>query len=174
MVKKLKWSMVSLGFPGSSAGKDSACNAGDPCLIAGLERSPGEGHGSPLQYSCLEKPMDRGAWRAAFCGISELDATEWLSTAQHTVSSRMWDYIRELHSSNYSIILKNEFLFWLSLWDYSIYWQLEAVVFPIEFKLWLFIPDDSDSNMTYLYYCCLFFSTQPKQYKSWFNIFLYI
>ena len=76
MVKKLKWSMVSLGFPGSSAGKDSACNAGDPCLIAGLERSPGEGHGSPLQYSCLEKPMDRGAWRAAFCGIAELDATE--------------------------------------------------------------------------------------------------
>ena len=78
----------------------------------------------------------------------------------------MWDYIHELHSSNYSIILKNEFLFWLSLWDYSIYWQLEAVVFPIEFKLWLFITDDSDSNMTYLYYCCLFFSTQPKQYKS--------
>ena len=44
---------------GSSDGKESACNAGDPSSIPGLGRSPGEGNGSPLQYSCLENPMDR-------------------------------------------------------------------------------------------------------------------
>ena len=46
------------GFPGGSDGKKSICNAGDPCLIPELDRSPGEGNGSPLQYSCLENSMD--------------------------------------------------------------------------------------------------------------------
>ena len=54
----------SWGFPYSSVGKESACNAGDPGLIPGLERSPGEGNGNPSQYSCLENSMDRGAWQA--------------------------------------------------------------------------------------------------------------
>ena len=45
-------------------GKESACNAGDPGLIPWWERGPGEGNGNPLQYSCLENPMDRGAWQA--------------------------------------------------------------------------------------------------------------
>ena len=53
------------GFPGGSDGKESACNLGDSGSIAGSGRSPGGGHGNPLQYSCLEKSMDRGAWRAA-------------------------------------------------------------------------------------------------------------
>ena len=52
------------GFPGGSDGKESACNAGDPGSVPGLERSPGEGHGNPLQYSCLENPTDREAWLA--------------------------------------------------------------------------------------------------------------
>ena len=54
-----------LGFPGGSDGKESACNVGDTGdanSIPGLVRSPGEGHGNPLQYSYLENPMDRGAW----------------------------------------------------------------------------------------------------------------
>ena len=55
-----------MGFPGSSAGKESACNAGDPSSIPELERSPGGGHGNPHQYSCLENPMDRGAWPATY------------------------------------------------------------------------------------------------------------
>ena len=54
-------SVFVLGFPSSSDGKASACNAGDPSLIPGLGISPGEGNGNPLQYSCLESPMDRGA-----------------------------------------------------------------------------------------------------------------
>ena len=48
-------------FPGGSAGKESAYNAGDPGSMPGLGRAPGEGNGSPLQYSCLENLMDRGA-----------------------------------------------------------------------------------------------------------------
>ena len=55
-------SIVSLGFPGGSDGKASACNVGDPGSIPGSGRSPGEGNGNPLQYSCLENSMDRGAW----------------------------------------------------------------------------------------------------------------
>ena len=54
----------TLGFPGGSEVKASACNAGDLGLTPGLGRSPGEGNGNPLQYSCLENPMDREAWRA--------------------------------------------------------------------------------------------------------------
>ena len=54
--------MGSSVFPGSSDGKVSAYNAGDPGSIPGLGRSPGEGNGNPLQYSCPENPMDRGAW----------------------------------------------------------------------------------------------------------------
>ena len=58
----------TIGFPGGSVGKESACNAGDLGSISGSGRSPGEGKGNPLQCSCLENPMDRGAWRATVCG----------------------------------------------------------------------------------------------------------
>ena len=51
-----------MGFPSGSDSKVSVCNAGDPGLIPGLGRSPGEGNGNPLQYSCLENPMDGEAW----------------------------------------------------------------------------------------------------------------
>ena len=52
------------GFPGGSDGRASACNVGGLGLIPGSGRSSGEGNGNPLQYSCLENPMDTGAWRA--------------------------------------------------------------------------------------------------------------
>ena len=64
------------GFPGGSGDKESACNAGDPGLIPGSGRSPGEGKGKPLQYSCLENPMDRGAWWTTVRGVTESDTTE--------------------------------------------------------------------------------------------------
>jgi len=51
-----------IGFSGGSDGKASAYNVGDPGLIPGLERFPGEGNGNSLQYSCMENSMDRGAW----------------------------------------------------------------------------------------------------------------
>ena len=60
------------GFPYSSVGKESACNAKDLGSIPGSGRSPGEGNGNPLQYSCLENPMDRGAWRATVHGVTRV------------------------------------------------------------------------------------------------------
>ena len=60
-----------MDFPGSSAGKESACNAGYLGSIPGLGRSPGGGHGNPLQYSCLENPMDRGAWWPIVHGVTK-------------------------------------------------------------------------------------------------------
>ena len=60
-----------MGFPGVSDGKESACNAGDPGLIPGLGRSPGEGNGYPIQYSCLENFIDRGAWWATVLGVAK-------------------------------------------------------------------------------------------------------
>ena len=59
------------GFPGGSAGNESACNVGVLGLIPGLGRSPGEGKGCPLQYSGLENSMDRGAWEATVHGVAK-------------------------------------------------------------------------------------------------------
>ena len=64
------------GFPGGSDGEESACNAGDPGSTPGLGRSPREGNGNPLQHSCLENPLDRGACQATVHGVTELDMTE--------------------------------------------------------------------------------------------------
>ena len=60
-------------YPGGSDGKKSACNAGDLGLIPGSGRSPGEGNGNPLQYSCLENSMDRGFWQAAVQGSQRIE-----------------------------------------------------------------------------------------------------
>ena len=62
---------TTLCFPGGSAGKESACNAGDLVLIPGLGRSPGGGHGNPLWYSRLENSMDRGLWWAIVHGVAK-------------------------------------------------------------------------------------------------------
>ena len=58
-------------FPHSSVDKELTCNAGDLGLIPGSGRSPGEANGNPLQYPCLENPMDRGAWRATVHGVAK-------------------------------------------------------------------------------------------------------
>ena len=63
--------IILRGFIGGSDGKESACYAGDPGSTPGSGRSPGEGNGYPLQYSCLENPMDRGAWWAIVQGIAK-------------------------------------------------------------------------------------------------------
>ena len=83
------------GFPGSSTGKESACNAGDLGLIPGLGRSPGEGNGHPLQYSGLENSMDRGAWQATAHGVAKIQ--RWLSDFQFSYSYNYHIYV-ETHS----------------------------------------------------------------------------
>ena len=64
--------IIAMGFPGGSDCKESACNAGDPGSIPGLGRSPREGNGYPLHYSCLGNPMDRGAWQVQCTGLQNV------------------------------------------------------------------------------------------------------
>ena len=67
------WSVYcKLGVPWCLSGKESTCQAGNAGSIPGSGRSPQEGHGNPLQYSCLGNPMDRGAWRAALHGVARV------------------------------------------------------------------------------------------------------
>ena len=77
------------GFPGGSDGKESSCNAGDPALIPGSGRSPGEVNGCPPQNSCLENPMDRGAWRAAVHGVTRVGLDLATNTFTLSLSSSL-------------------------------------------------------------------------------------
>ena len=80
-----------MGFPGGWDGKESACNVGDLGLIPGLERSPGGGHGNPLQYPCLENPHgQRSLVGYRPWGHKELDTTERLSTVHNTSTPISW------------------------------------------------------------------------------------
>ena len=69
-------------FPGGSDGKASAYNVGDPGSIPGSGRSPGEGNGNLLQYSCLENPMDGGAWLATVHGVTK----SWTRLSNFTIT----------------------------------------------------------------------------------------
>ena len=73
--------IYKMGFFGTSAGKESSCNTGDPSWITGSGRSPGEGNGYPIQCSCQENPTDREAWWAAVQGVAK--SWTWLNTHVH-------------------------------------------------------------------------------------------
>ena len=85
---------VCLGLPWWPSGKESACNAGDLGLIPWLGRFPGGGHGNPFQHSCLENPMDRGAWQATVHGIAQ--SWTWLKQFSSSMYLRsfMWHVSR--------------------------------------------------------------------------------
>ena len=76
--------------PGGSDGKESACDAGVLGSIPRWGRSPGEGNGNPLQYSCLENPMDRGAWLAT---VHEVAKSQTKLSTQHVVDWLRWERI---------------------------------------------------------------------------------
>ena len=76
------WPII-LGFPGGSEDKASAWNVGDLGLIPGWGRSPGEGNGNPLQYSCLENPMDGGAWWATVHEVTK----SWTQLSDFTTTT---------------------------------------------------------------------------------------
>ena len=82
------------GFPGGSEVKASACNVGDLGLIPGLGRSPGEGNSNPFQYSCLENPMDGGAWWATVHGVAK---SQTQFERLHFTSSNIYDLCLFLH-----------------------------------------------------------------------------
>ena len=89
--------------------KASAYSVGDLGLIPGLGRSPGEGNGNPLQYSCLENPMDRGAWQATVHGVAK--SQTWLS---NFISFHFWAYKVHLRITTYNLIDTEE---GLKVWD---------------------------------------------------------
>ena len=86
-----------MSFPGVSDSRVSACNAGDPSWIPELGISPREGNGYPLQYSCLENSMDRGAWWATVHGVAE----DWTRLSDFTFTFHFHALEKEMatHSS---------------------------------------------------------------------------
>ena len=112
-------------FPGDSDGKESACDMRDPGLIPGSGRSPGEGNGYPLQYSCLENPMDRRSWWATVQGV--VNRHDWVSNT-FTCFKIIWCLATQWHvhiimalrvistlwrrNQNYLFSLHHHFIVW--------------------------------------------------------------
>ena len=110
---------MDFSFPDGSEGKEFACNAGDLGSIPGLERSRGGGHGTPLQYSCLGNPMDRGAWRATVqsdYNFQYVDFGVWLFFPLNIV---LWRFIQVVER------IKSLFLF-TAEW-YSLMWVVHGL-----------------------------------------------
>ena len=91
--------LSSMGFPGGSEVKASACNAGDLGSIPGLGRSPGEGNGNPLQYSCLENPMEGRAWQAAVHRVAKSQTQLSYFTLATIVYTRQSQFPNSSHHS---------------------------------------------------------------------------
>ena len=105
-----------MGFPHSSVGKESACNAGNLGSIPGSGRSPGEGNGYPLQYSCLENPIDRGAWETTLHWVARVGHNLATKPVSHQVVSESCDPMdRSLPGSSVHGILQARILEWVAI-----------------------------------------------------------
>ena len=102
-------------FPGGSEVKASACNVGDPGSIPGLGRSSGEGNGNPLQYSCLENPMDGGAWWATVHGV----AKSWTRLSDFTFTFHFQE------TAGTGILWL--FFFFLKIGDKNLIWKMPSL-----------------------------------------------
>ena len=126
-----------IGLPCSSNGEESACNAEDQGSIPGLGRTSGGGYGNPLQNSCLENSMDRGAWRATVCGVTESDSTEGLTA--FILLLRQHIYLTIFNSSTW---LHMSFMLLFScilIWNYISSWDIMLPCGIIFFLLWFFL-----------------------------------
>ena len=121
------WSVFSqalqtlLGFPGGSAGKESACNAGDLGLISGLGRSSTGRDGNPLQYSCLENPMDREAWWAMVHSTAKSRTRQKRLSTHHALYKNVITFLAQLRKIWYSFtiftsVFLSTFLFYFLLY----------------------------------------------------------
>ena len=97
-----------------SEGKASACNAGNLGSIPGSGRSPGEGNGNPLQYSCLENSMDWGAWWATVHGVAESDTPVWLHFHFHYLTKL---FILSYYSNKNNFVIFIQILFFKIVWS---------------------------------------------------------
>ena len=100
------WISISDSFPGGSAGKEPACNVGDSGSIPGSGISPGEGNGNPLQYSCLENPLNRRAWWATVHGVAKSQTQ--LSNKHNTIRQSQTNFLQmeKVDYSSSSLLLQ--------------------------------------------------------------------
>ena len=111
---------IDFEFSSGLNGKESVCSAGDPGLIPGSGRCPGEGNDNPFQYSYLENPMDRGAWWPTVHGIDRV-GHDWVTNTltQDHLSFRMW----QLQSAGFTESFKNNtHVFWWQAWSPSLFY----------------------------------------------------
>ena len=125
--------MYIWGFPGGSDSKESACNSGDPASIPGLGRSPEEGNGYPLHYSCLESPMDRGIWWLQLIE-SQRVRHDWVTNSHFFFFSG--SYLSDTLRLNQLFVLLLKLLqHWL---DSSFSWPLWNILFIVWASCWCF------------------------------------
>ena len=112
---KIRSLIPEKGFPGGSDGKESAFKTGDPDSFPRSGRSLGGWHGSPLQYSCLENSMDRGAWQAQW-SLKDSDTTELLTLSLSTLKFSSWDFCKDSMSNAPSMKLLSRVQLFATPW----------------------------------------------------------
>ena len=134
-----------MGFLCSSVDKESACNAGDLSSIPGSGRFPGEGNGNPLQYSCLENPMDTGARQTTIYGVTS--QTQLMTSSDKTTTTRVFSQSLLPNCLGFYNIMNNYFNFCLSkvlkvkiCWWVNLYIWIGKQAYWQDMQLWFYLP----------------------------------